>query len=81
MATSDRLAGAPSCQFAMAETPLKADPRTSGETYYAAPYYNTCRAHQENQARNSTRRPPLWNRKDIPWRSTLRLTMKNVLAD
>jgi hypothetical protein len=80
MATSGLLAAASPCQDATTD-PLKADPciRTSGESY-ATPY-NTCRFHQESQARSSTRRPPLLNCKNIPRRSTWPLTMKNVLAD
>jgi len=72
MATSNILAAAPLCQSAITETPLKADCRTSGDSEsYTTPYCTIqCRAHQESQAQTSTRRRPLWIRKDIPQRST-----------
>jgi hypothetical protein len=46
MTTSELLAAAPPSQSAIAETPLKADPRTSGggQESYTIPY-NTCRTH------------------------------------
>ena len=75
MATSDLLAAAAPYQDAIteAETALKAAPQAAhahqGNPTYTT-YYNTCRFHQQSQARSSTRKPPWRGRKNIPRRST-----------